>query len=174
MSLLSGKREGEKEEKEREKKKKSFHAPIHIGVTNIAVHYHFYINQFLPFSFTLISSKSWMFFFNHWYASEKWMIPFEQGLETVNLLIYDLKRICKYSLNTKQPAIMFLYWASIESLCWLFFYPAKQNKFLPEIQLCTGIVVINNRERFVCWRSMLFAQRATISFLQQLAFLPSV
>lgn len=105
---------------------------------------------------------------------KKWMIPFEQGLETVSLLIYDLKRLCKYSLNTKQPAIMFLYWASIESLCWLFFYPAKQNKFLPEIQLCTGIVVINNRERFVCWRSMLFAQRATISFLQQLAFLPSV
>ncbi len=103
-----------------------------------------------------------------------WMISFEQGLETASLLIYDLKRLCKYSLNTKQPAIMFLYLASIESLCWLFFYPAKQNKFLSEIQLGPGIVVINNTERFVCWRRMLFAEGATISFLHQLLFLPSV
>lgn len=171
MSLLPGKREGGKEQ-QREKKKEKLSCPnthwshkycstlplLHQSMLAIFIHTHFQ-QIFMTVQFI------WMFFFPHWYTSEKWMIQFEHGLETVSLLICDLKRLCEYGLNPKQPAILFPYWASIKSLCWLFFYPAKQNKFLSEIQLCTGIVVINNRERFVCWGSVLFAQRATISFL---------
>lgn len=38
-------RRKERRERRTERKKKSFHALVHIGVTNTAVHYHYYINQ---------------------------------------------------------------------------------------------------------------------------------
>lgn len=91
-------RRKERRERRTEKKKKSFHAPVHIGVTNTAVHYHYYINQCHSHSIWIdilnssIHAKVFILI-THLTKKKKKLSP-KPGTGNKTLLTSNLKRLC--------------------------------------------------------------------------------